>query len=118
MLTLGIICRNDQRNRSQVLLWWNSRRIFRIEHTGFTRDLFTFTMGISPDRRNRPNDVRIKGMGDSISGWLIRGSYSSYQYNLEGGRRQMYLNQLLLPGVLNITRLGTRVTIRHRIGIR
>jgi len=102
-----IICRNDQRNRSQVCVVEQPQDILAIEHTGVYKGLYHVLHGaISPTEGIGANDVRIKELAIRLQDGVIREVILATNTNLEGEQTAMYLNQLLSPLGLNITRLA------------
>ena len=93
-----IICRNDQRNRSQVCVVEQPQDILAIEHTGVYKGLYHVLHGaISPTEGIGSNDVRIKELALRLQDGVVKEVILATNTNLEGEQTAMYLNQLLSP---------------------
>ena len=102
-----IICRNEQRNRSQVCVVEQPQDILAIEHTGVYKGLYHVLHGaISPTEGIGTNDVRIKELAVRLQDGVVKEVILATNTNLEGEQTAMYLNQLLSPLGINITRLA------------
>jgi recombination protein RecR len=102
-----IICRNEQRNRSQVCVVEQPQDILAIEHTGVYKGLYHVLHGaISPTEGIGSNDVRIKELAIRLQDGVVKEIILATNTNLEGEQTAMYLNQLLSPLGINITRLA------------
>ena len=102
-----VICRNDQRNRSQVCVVEQPQDILAIEHTGVYKGLYHVLHGaISPTEGIGSNDVRIKELAVRLQDGVVKEVILATNTNLEGEQTAMYLNQLLSPLGINITRLA------------
>jgi recombination protein RecR len=104
---LCFICRNEQRNRSQVCVVEQPQDILAIEHTGVYKGLYHVLHGaISPTEGIGSNDVRIKELALRLQDGVVKELILATNTNLEGEQTAMYLNQLLSPLGINITRLA------------
>jgi recombination protein RecR len=102
-----VICRNDQRNRTQVCVVEQPQDILAIEHTGVYKGLYHVLHGaISPTEGVGSNDVRIKELAHRLQDPLIKEVILATNTNLEGEQTANYLNQLLSPLGIKITRLA------------
>jgi recombination protein RecR len=102
-----VICRNDQRNRSQVCVVEQPQDILAIEHTGVYKGLYHVLHGaISPTEGIGANDVRIKELTSRLQDGVVKEIILATNTNLEGEQTAMYLNQLLSPLGISITRLA------------
>ena len=102
-----VICRNEQRNRSQVCVVEQPQDILAIEHTGVYKGLYHVLHGaISPTEGIGSNDVRIKELALRLQDGVVKELILATNTNLEGEQTAMYLNQLLSPLGINITRLA------------
>ena len=102
-----VICRNEQRNRSQVCVVEQPQDILAIEHTGVYRGLYHVLHGaISPTEGIGSNDVRIKELAVRLQDGVVKELILATNTNLEGEQTAMYLNQLLSPLGIRITRLA------------
>jgi len=101
------ICRNDQRDRSKVCVVEQPQDILAIEHTGVYKGLYHVLHGaISPTEGIGSNDVRIKELAVRLQDGAVKEVILATNTNLEGEQTAMYLNQLLSPLDINITRLA------------
>ena len=101
------ICRNEQRNRSQVCVVEQPQDILALEHTGVYKGLYHVLHGaISPTEGIGTNDVRIKELALRLQDGVVKELILATNTNLEGEQTAMYLNQLLSPLGINITRLA------------
>ena len=102
-----VICRNDQRNRSQVCVVEQPQDILAIEHTGVYKGLYHVLHGaISPTEGIGSSDVRIKELALRLQDAVVKEVILATNTNLEGEQTANYLNQLLSPLGIKITRLA------------
>ena len=102
-----IICRNDLRNRSQVCVVEQPQDILAIEHTGVYKGLYHVLHGaISPTEGIGSSDVRIKELALRLQDAVVKEVILATNTNLEGEQTANYLNQLLSPLGIKITRLA------------
>ena len=102
-----VICRNDQRNRSQICVVEQPQDILAIEHTSVYKGLYHVLHGaISPTEGIGTNDVRIRELTARLQDGTVKEVILATNTNLEGEQTAMYLNQLFSPLGINITRLA------------
>jgi len=102
-----VICRNDQRNRTQVCVVEQPQDILAIEHTNVYHGLYHVLHGaISPTEGIGTNDVRIKELALRLQDGVVKELILATNTNLEGEQTANYLNQLLSPLGIRITRLA------------
>jgi recombination protein RecR len=102
-----VICRNEQRNRSQVCVVEQPQDILAIEHTGVYKGLYHVLHGaISPTEGIGTNDVRIKELTSRLQDGVVKEIILATNTNLEGEQTAMYLNQLFSATGVIITRLA------------
>jgi recombination protein RecR len=102
-----VICRNDQRNRTQVCVVEQPQDILAIEHTNVYHGLYHVLHGaISPTEGIGTNDVRIKELALRLHDGVVKELILATNTNLEGEQTANYLNQLLSPIGIRITRLA------------
>jgi recombination protein RecR len=102
-----VICRNDLRNRSQVCVVEQPQDILAIEHTGVYKGLYHVLHGaISPTEGIGSSDVRIKELALRLQDAVVKEVILATNTNLEGEQTANYLNQLLSPLGIKITRLA------------
>jgi recombination protein RecR len=101
------VCRNDQRDHSQVCVVEQPQDILAIEHTGAYKGLYHVLHGaISPTEGVGANDVRIRELPNRLRDSLVKEVILATNTNLEGEQTALYLNQLLSPLGIRITRLA------------
>jgi len=102
-----VICRSDHRDRSQVCVVEQPQDILAIEHTGVYKGLYHVLHGaISPTEGIGSNDVRIKELARRLQDAAVKEVILATNTNLEGEQTANYLNQLLSPLGIKITRLA------------
>ena len=101
------LCQNEQRDRSIICVVEQPQDIFAIEHTGVYKGLYHVLHGaISPTEGVGANDVRIRELTVRLNNGTVREVILATNTNLEGEQTAMYLNQLLAPLGVKITRLA------------
>jgi recombination protein RecR len=101
------LCRNEQRDHSLICVVEQPQDIFAIEHTGVYKGLYHVLHGaISPTEGIGAGDVRIHELTARINNGTIREVILATNTNLEGEQTAMYLNQLLTPLGIKVTRLA------------
>lgn len=104
---LCAICRNEQRDQTQICIVEQPQDILAIEHTGVYKGLYHVLHGaLSPTEGVGINDVRIKELKDRLNDGVVKEIILATNTNLEGEQTALYLNQLLSPSGINITRLA------------
>lgn len=102
-----LTCRSDRRDRSMVCVVEQPQDVLAIEHTGSYHGLYHVLHGaISPTEGVGPDDVRIRELTDRLGDGTIREIILATNTNLEGEQTAMYLNQLLVPLGIKVTRLA------------
>jgi recombination protein RecR len=101
------LCRNDQRDKTKVCVIEQPQDILAIEHTGAYKGLYHVLHGaISPTEGVGANDVRIKELTARLTNSSVKEVILATNTNLEGEQTAMYLNQLLSPLGIRVTRLA------------
>ncbi len=101
------ICRSDQRDKGTICVVEQPQDILAIEHTGSYHGLYHVLHGaISPTEGIGANDVRIKELTDRLQNGTVHEVILATNTNLEGEQTALYLNQLLLPLGIRVTRLA------------
>jgi recombination protein RecR len=101
------ICRSDQRDKGTICVVEQPQDILAIEHTGSYRGLYHVLHGaISPTEGIGANDVRIKELTSRLQDGIVHEVILATNTNLEGEQTALYLNQLLSPLGIKITRLA------------
>ena len=100
-------CRNDRRDRSIVCVVEQPQDVLAIEHTGSYHGLYHVLHGaISPTEGVGADDVRIRELTDRLGDGTVREIILATNTNLEGEQTAMYLNHLLAPLGIKVTRLA------------
>jgi recombination protein RecR len=101
------ICRSDQRDQSMICVVEQPQDILAIEHTGSYRGLYHVLHGaISPTEGIGANDVRITELTSRLQDGVVHEVILATNTNLEGEQTALYLNQLLSPLGIKVTRLA------------
>lgn len=101
------ICRSDRRDQGMICVVEQPQDILAIEHTGSYRGLYHVLHGaISPTEGVGANDVRIKELTSRLQDGTVHEVILATNTNLEGEQTALYLNQLLLPLGVRVTRLA------------
>jgi recombination protein RecR len=101
------ICRSDQRDKGTICVVEQPQDILAIEHTGSYRGLYHVLHGaISPTEGIGANDVRIKELTSRLQDGVVHEVILATNTNLEGEQTALYLNQLLSPLGIKVTRLA------------
>jgi recombination protein RecR len=101
------ICRSDRRDQGMICVVEQPQDILAIEHTGSYRGLYHVLHGaISPTEGVGADDVRIKELTDRLREGAVQEVILATNTNLEGEQTALYLNQLLSPLDIKVTRLA------------
>jgi len=102
-----LICRNDQRERTTICVVEQPQDILALEHTGIYKGLYHVLHGaISPTEGVGADDVRIRELTDRLNSGSINEVILATNPNLEGEQTAMYLNHLISPMGIRVTRLA------------
>ena len=100
-------CRSDRRDRSTICVVEQPQDVLAIEHTGSYHGLYHVLHGaISPTEGVGADDVRIRELTDRLGDGSIREIILATNTHLEGEQTAMYLNHLLAPLRIKVTRLA------------
>ena len=101
------LCRNDQRDRSQICIVEQPQDILALEHTGIYKGLYHVLHGaISPTEGVGTDDIRIKEVLERLKDSSIDEVILATNTNLEGEQTALYLSSLLSPLGIRVTRLA------------
>ena len=101
------VCRSEQRDRSMICVVEQPQDIVAIEHTGSYRGLYHVLHGaISPTEGVGAGDVRIQELTDRLRDDTVREIILATNTNLEGEQTALYLNHVLSPLGMKVTRLA------------
>ncbi len=101
------ICRSDQRDRSKICVVEQPQDILALEHTGSYRGLYHVLHGaISPTEGIGADDLRIRELLERLQGGSTDEVILATNTNLEGEQTAMYLNKVISPLGIRVTRLA------------
>jgi len=101
------LCRSEQRDRSTVCVVEQPQDILAIEHTGVYHGLYHVLHGaISPTEGVGSGDVRIRELTDRLQDGTIQEVILATNTNLEGEQTALYLNHVISPIGVRVTRLA------------
>ena len=102
-----LLCRSDHRDRTTVCVVEQPQDILALEHTGIYRGLYHVLHGaISPTEGVGTDDVRIKELTARLQGGSVKEVILGTNPNLEGEQTAMYLNHIISPMGIRVTRLA------------
>jgi recombination protein RecR len=101
------ICRNPQRDISQVCIVEQPQDILALEHTGVYKGLYHVLHGaISPTEGVGANDIRIRELLARLQNGTVQEVILATNTNLEGEQTAMYLSRVIAPLGIKVTRLA------------
>ena len=101
------LCRNDERDRSQICIVEQPQDILALEHTGIYKGLYHVLHGvISPTEGMGAGEIRAKELLDRLQGSSVKEVILATNTTLEGEQTALYLNQLISPLGIIVTRLA------------
>ena len=101
------ICSNEQRDRSKICIVEQPQDILALEHTRIYNGLYHVLHGaISPIEGVGADDVRIKELMSRLQDGLVKEVILATNPNLEGEQTAMYLQRLISPLGVRVTRLA------------
>jgi len=101
------ICRNDQRDHSKICIVEQPQDILALEHTRIYYGLYHVLHGaISPTEGVGASDIRIKELLNRLQGDSIKEVILATNPTLEGEQTATYLQRLILPLGIKVTRLA------------
>ena len=101
------VCRSDQRDRSKICIVEQPQDILALEHTGIYNGLYHVLHGaISPTEGVGTDDIRIKELMERLQGSPVNEVILATNLTLEGEQTAMYLNKLISPLGIRVTRLA------------
>ena len=101
------ICSNEQRDRNKICIVEQPHDILALEHTGIYSGLYHVLHGaISPIEGVGADDVRIRELLDRLEDGSVDEVILATNPNLEGEQTAMYLNRLITPLGIKVTRLA------------
>ena len=101
------ICRSSERDHSKICIVEQPQDILSLEHTGIYKGLYHILHGaISPTEGVGASDIRIKELLNRLQDNPVEEVILATNPNLEGEQTAMYLNSLLAPLGIRVTRLA------------
>jgi len=102
-----LICRSDHRDRSKICIVEQPQDILALEHTKIYSGLYHVLHGaISPTEGVGTGDIKINELMRRLQDGLINEVILATNTNLEGEQTAMYLNKLISPLGIKVTRLA------------
>jgi len=102
-----LICRSNHRERSKICIVEQPQDILSLEHTRTYNGLYHVLHGaISPTEGVGAGDVRIKELLQRLQDGTVDEVILATNPNLEGEQTAMYLNRLISPLGIKVTRLA------------
>jgi recombination protein RecR len=101
------VCRSEQRDRTRICIVEQPQDVIAIEHTGVYKGLYHVLHGaISPTEGVGANDIRIKELLNRLQSNTVAEVILATNTNLEGEQTALYLQRLIVPLGLRVTRLA------------
>jgi len=101
------ICRNQQRDQSKICIVEQPQDILALEHTKSYYGLYHVLHGaISPTEGIGTDDIRIKELMERLKNGSVTEAILATNPTLEGEQTAMYLNKLISPLGIRVTRLA------------
>jgi len=102
-----LVCRSDHRDRSKVCIVEQPQDILALEHTRIYDGLYHVLHGaISPTEGVGTGDIKINELMKRLQDGSVNEVVLATNPNLEGEQTAMYLNKLISPLGIKITRLA------------
>ena len=102
-----LICRSNHRDRNKICIVEQPQDILSLEHTKTYNGLYHVLHGaISPTEGVGADDVRIKELLQRLQDGTVDEVILATNPNLEGEQTAMYLNRLISPLGIKVTRLA------------
>jgi len=101
------ICRNPQRDVSQVCIVEQPQDILALEHTAVYKGLYHVLHGaISPSEGVGADNIRINELLARLQNGLVKEVILATNTNTEGEQTAMYLSRVIAPLGIKVTRLA------------
>jgi recombination protein RecR len=101
------ICRNPQREITQVCIVEQPQDILALEHTGVYKGLYHVLHGaISPTEGIGADDIRTRELLARFRNNTVKEVILATNTNMEGEQTAMYLSRLITPLGIKVTRLA------------
>ena len=101
------ICRNSQRDITQVCIVEQPQDILALEHTGVYKGLYHVLHGaISPTEGIGADNIRISELLARFQNNTVKEAILATNTNMEGEQTAMYLSRVIAPLGIKVTRLA------------
>ncbi|MFB0557346.1 MAG: recombination mediator RecR [Dehalococcoidia bacterium] len=101
------ICRSAERDQSKICIVEQPQDILALEHTRIYKGLYHVLHGaISPTEGVGAEDIRIKELLERLKNSQVAEVILATNTNLEGEQTALYLNHLISPLGIKVTRLA------------
>jgi recombination protein RecR len=101
------ICRSDERDKNKICIVEQPQDILAIEHARAYKGLYHVLHGaISPTEGVGTDDIRLKELLERLTGSQIEEVIIATNPTLEGEATAMYINKLISPLGIRVTRLA------------
>ena len=101
------ICRHEERDQSKICIVEQPQDILALEHTRVYKGLYHVLHGaISPTEGVGADSIRIKELLERLKDSQVDEAILATNTNLEGEQTAMYLNRLIAPLGIKVTRLA------------
>jgi recombination protein RecR len=101
------VCRNPQRDISQVCIVEQPQDIVALEHTGVYKGLYHVLHGaISPSEGVGADNIRIRELLARFQANTVKEVILATNTNMEGEQTAMYLSRVITPLGIKVTRLA------------
>ncbi len=101
------VCRDDQRDRTKICVVEQPQDILALEHTRIYQGLYHVLHGaISPTEGIGTDDIKIQELLERLKDSPVDEVILATNANLEGEQTAMYLNQVISPLGIRVTRLA------------
>ncbi|MBI2329653.1 MAG: recombination protein RecR [Chloroflexi bacterium] len=102
-----LVCRSEERDRRKICIVEQPQDILALEHTGIYQGLYHVLHGaISPTEGVGAADIRIRELMPRLQDSQIDEVILATNTNLEGEQTALYLNKLISPLGIKVTRLA------------
>ncbi|MFC1943431.1 recombination mediator RecR [Chloroflexota bacterium] len=102
-----LVCRSEERDRSKICIVEQPQDILALEHTRIYQGLYHVLHGaISPTEGIGSDDIRIRELMQRLQDSQIDEVILATNTNLEGEQTALYLNKLISPLSIKVTRLA------------
>ena len=102
-----LICRSQQRDQTKICIVEQPQDILALEHTRIYNGLYHVLHGaISPTEGIGTEDIRIKELMERLKDGSVTEVILATNPTLEGEQTAMYLNKLISPLGIRVTRLA------------